>query len=133
MAQNRSFLGVLTVVGLGAAAVIGTIAAYQHRKEIRDKANEWAAVTINRIKDLGDGDGADEKDECECGCACPADLDGDGVDDAVIVDVDGDGVADYAAVDTDGDGKTDVILADTTGDGVLDTAIDPEEFAEKEE
>ena len=134
MAQKRSFLSVLTVVGLGAAAVIGTIAAYQHRKEIREKANEWAAVTISRVKR---GDKDDEKaagdEQCECGCTCTADVDGDGVDDAVLVDVDGDGTADYAALDTDGDGKTDVILADTTGDGVLDTAVDPEEFAEKDE
>ena len=136
MSNNRSFFGTLAIVGLGAAAAIGTIVAYQHRKEIREKANEWAAITISRIKDAAEDAGltksADEEDECECGCTCTVDTDGDGVDDAVLVDADGDGTADYAAFDTDGDGKADVILADTTGDGVLDTALDPEEFGKED-
>ena len=131
MSKDRSFFGTLAIVGLGAAAAIGTIAAYQHRKEIREKASEWATITISKIKDAAEDAGltksADE-DECECGCTCTVDTDGDGVDDAVFVDADGDGTADYAAFDTDGDGKADVILADTNGDGVLDTSIDPEEF-----
>ena len=131
MSKDRSFFGTLAIIGIGAAAAIGTIAAYQHRKEIREKANEWAAITISRIKDAAEEVGitksADDS-ECECGCTCTVDTDGDGVDDAVLVDADGDGTADHAAFDTDGDGKADVILADTDGDGVMDKAVDPEEF-----
>ena len=131
MSKDRSFFGTLAIIGIGAAAAIGTIAAYQHRKEIREKANEWAAITISRIKDAAEEVGitksADDS-ECECGCTCTVDTDGDGVDDAVLVDADGDGTADHAAFDTDGDGKADVILADTDGDGVMDKAVDPEDF-----
>jgi type II secretory pathway pseudopilin PulG len=134
MSKDRSFFGTLAIIGIGAAAAIGTIAAYQHRKEIREKANEWAAITISRIKDAAEEVGitksADEG-ECECGCTCTVDTDGDGVDDAVLVDADGDGTADYAAFDTDGDGKADVILADTDGDGVMDKAVDPEDFGKE--
>ena len=131
MSKDRSFFGTLAIIGIGAAAAIGTIAAYQHRKEIREKANEWAAITISRIKDAAEEVGitksADDS-ECECGCTCTVDTDGDGVDDAVLVDADGDGTADHAAFDTDGDGKADVILADTDGDSVMDKAVDPEDF-----
>ena len=134
MSKDRSFFGTLAIIGIGAAAAIGTIAAYQHRKEIREKANEWAAITISRIKDAAEEVGitksADDS-ECECGCTCTVDTDGDGVDDAVLVDADGDGTADHAAFDTDGDGKADVILADTDGDGVMDKAVDPEDFGKE--
>ena len=134
MSKDRSFFGTLAIIGIGAAAAIGTIAAYQHRKEIREKANEWAAITISRLKDAAEEVGitksADDS-ECECGCTCTVDTDGDGVDDAVLVDADGDGTADYAAFDTDGDGKADVILADTDGDGVMDKAVDPEDFGKE--
>ena len=54
MSKDRSFFGTLAIIGIGAAAAIGTIAAYQHRKEIREKANEWAAITISRIKDAAE-------------------------------------------------------------------------------
>ena len=134
MSKDRSFFGTLAIIGIGAAAAIGTIAAYQHRKEIREKANEWAAITISRIKDAAEEVGitksADDS-ECECGCTCTVDTDGDGVDDAVLVDADGDGTADHAAFDTDGDGIADVILADTDGDGVMDKAVDPEDFGKE--
>ena len=136
MSRERSFFGTLAIIDIGAAAAIGTIAAYQHRKEIREKANEWAAITISRIKDAAEEVGitrSSDEDECDCGCTCTVDTDGDGVDDAVLVDADGDGTADYAAFDTDGDGKADVILADTDGDGVLDTSVDPEDFGKEAE
>lgn len=131
MSQNKGLVNILALIGLGTVAVVGTVAAYQHRKEISEKANEWAAITISKLKK--DSPYADEKcccgDEqntCEPG-VCAIDTDGDGKTDAVLYDVDNDGNPDFAAVDTDGDGKTDVILADTDGDGEFDAVVDPNE------
>ena len=119
MSHRKGIYNVLATIGLGTVAIVGTVAAYQHRKEIREKANEWAAITISKLKKS-----SPYEDEPN---VCAVDTDGDGQADAILYDVDGDGNPDFAAVDTDGDGEADVILADTDGDGELDSIVDPGE------
>jgi len=118
MSRNKSPFEIFALIGLGAAAVAGGIAAYQYRKEIREKANEWATITISRIK---------RTEEPEF---YPVDENEDGIIDTVLADIDGDGIIDTAVIDTDGDDEAEVILIDTDGDGKVDAVLDPDDLAE---